>query len=92
MHVAPPARPDDGWLDVVVIAGLTRAQLLAKLPKIYRGTHLDDPAVRCYRGRVLEIEGTPSAVRIEADGESLGSAPARVEIEPDALSVLGPAG
>jgi YegS/Rv2252/BmrU family lipid kinase len=92
MKVAPRARPDDGLLDIVIVSGLGKGRLLAKLSKIYRGTHLDDPAVAYHRGRVLELEGPPAAARIEVDGEARGSLPARVEILPDALSVLGPAG
>ena len=75
---------------MVVVAGLSKAQLLAKLYQIYRGTHLKDPAVRSYRGRVIEALGPP-AVRLEVDGEPLGALPARIEVLEGALSLLAPA-
>ena len=90
MLVCPQAHCDDGKLDVVVVSGLSKAQLLAKLYGIYRGTHLKDPAVRSYRGRVIEALGPP-AVRIEVDGEPLGALPVRIEVLEGALSLLAPA-
>jgi diacylglycerol kinase (ATP) len=89
MLVCPQAHCDDGRLDVVVVAGLSKAQLLAKLYSIYRGTHLKDPAVRSYRGRVIEALGPP-AVRLEVDGEPLGALPVRIEVLEGALSMLAP--
>jgi YegS/Rv2252/BmrU family lipid kinase len=90
MLVAPQAHCDDGRLDVVVVAGLSRQELFAKLYRIYRGTHLKDPAVRAYRGRVIEAFGPPE-VRLEVDGEPLGALPARIEVLDGALSLLAPA-
>jgi YegS/Rv2252/BmrU family lipid kinase len=90
MQVAPEARIDDGLLDVVVVAGLSRPRLLAKLPKIYRGTHLREAAVRHHRGRVIEALAEPGLVRLELDGEPIGTLPARCEVLPGALSVIGP--
>ena len=91
MQVAPEARNDDGLFDVVSIAALGRAELVRKLPSIYRGAHLRDPAVRVRRGRVLEAEALGARVPIELDGEPLGWLPARFEALPGALSLVGPA-
>lgn len=91
MLIAPHARNDDGALDVVAIAGLGRAALLRKLPLLYRGTHLGDPAVRSWSGRSVEAEPLAGAVPIELDGEPLGRLPARFEVLPGALTLIGPA-
>jgi YegS/Rv2252/BmrU family lipid kinase len=91
MCIAPQARNDDGALDVVAVAGLGRVALVRKLPLLYRGTHLDDPAVRSWRGRTVEAEALASAVPIELDGEPLGRLPARFEVLPGALTLIGPA-
>jgi YegS/Rv2252/BmrU family lipid kinase len=90
MLVCPQAYCDDGRLDAVVVAGLSKAQLLTRLYGIYRGTHLKDPAVRSYRGRVIEALGPPE-VRLEVDGEPLGALPVRIEVLEGALSLLAPA-
>ena len=90
MHVAPEAVLDDGLLDVVVVRALSRPALLAKLRKIYAGTHLSDPAVRHARGRVVEADAPPGLVPLELDGEPLGTLPARLEVLPAALRVVAP--
>lgn len=90
MQVAPQAVLDDGLLDVVVVGALSRPRLLAKLPKIYAGSHLRDPAVRWTRGRVIEADAPPGRVPLELDGEPLGMLPARLEVLPGALRVVAP--
>lgn len=90
MHVAPPARLDDGLLDVVVVRETSKPRLVAKLASIYGGSHLADASVAHFRGRVLEAEAEPGAVPLELDGEPLGCLPARVELLPGALSLLVP--
>jgi YegS/Rv2252/BmrU family lipid kinase len=91
MLVAPQARLDDGLLDVVVVPELSRLALLRKLPRIYAGTHLEDPATRLHRGRTLEAVAEAGSVPLEVDGEPLGTLPLRVEVLPGALSMIGPA-
>jgi len=91
MHVAPGARPDDGRLDVVVVPGLPRLRVLGRMPSLYRGTHVDDPAVTVHRGVRIEAEPVePDAqVWIDVDGEPLGVLPARLEVLPGAITLLG---
>ncbi len=89
MQVAPSAVPDDGAFDVVVIGDLSRAQLYPRLPLIYRGTHLRVRGVSQTRGRVVEVTPLAGAARLEADGEPLGCVPARAELVPGALRVVG---
>jgi len=89
MKVAPEAQLDDGLLDVVVVPGFSKARLVRELPRIYRGTHLFVEGVLSRRGRCLEASAEPGSVWLELDGEPLGTLPARVEILPGALSVVG---
>jgi len=90
MQIAPHARLDDGWLDVVWVATRHGVVLVPKLTKLYRGTHLADPVVRSRRGRRIEADAAPGAVPLELDGEPRGSLPAQIELLPGALSVIGP--
>jgi diacylglycerol kinase (ATP) len=79
MAVAPDARLDDGWLDVVWVPRIAK----------HRMRHLEEPGIGHGRGRVVEMEAAPGAVPLEIDGEPVGTLPARVEIVPEALSVIG---
>ena len=91
MQVAPNAQLDDSAFDAITISDLPIRKLLTKLPRIYAGTHLGDPAVTSQRGRVIEAVAPPGRVRLELDGEPLGTLPARIEVLPGALTVLCPA-
>jgi len=90
MQVAPQAVLDDGLLDVVVVRGLSKPALLAKLRTIYSGTHLQDPAVGFSRGRAIEADAPPGCVPLELDGEPRGFLPARIDVMPGALRVVAP--
>jgi len=89
--VAPGARPDDGVFDAVIVRGCSRLRLAGKLHKLYRGVHLEDPIVRLCRGRSFELDAAEATLPVEADGEPLGSLPARVDVLPGALTLLFPA-
>jgi YegS/Rv2252/BmrU family lipid kinase len=92
MHVAPRAEPADGLFDAVVVPGFSRIRLLRELPRIYRGSHLDVPEGSLYRGQRIEAEAAPGKLWVEIDGEPLGTLPARIEVLPGAISVLGTPG
>jgi YegS/Rv2252/BmrU family lipid kinase len=81
MLMAPDAQIDDGWFDVVVVGPLSRASLLATFPKIFKGTHGENPAVRFYRAKAAEVFTDPPKALLP-DGEILGSTPARFSIHP----------
>ena len=91
MQVAPNASLSDGLLHAVIIPGLSKPELLARLPSLYSGAHLRAPGVRELCGRVVEVEPLgPRPPRFECDGEALGTAPLRAEIVPRALRVIAP--
>jgi diacylglycerol kinase (ATP) len=90
MRLAPDARVDDGLLDVLVATPLSRAQLLRLLPKVFRGTHVNDDHVSIERGRVVTIDVDdhgPIPVTY-ADGERFGPLPVTLEVVSGALRVL----
>lgn len=91
MQIAPRARPDDGLFDVVWIEGRSKAWLLRHLPKLYTGAHLAVPGVGFVRGRTIELDPVVGAppLRIEIDGEPLGTLPAHIEALPGALTLVG---
>ncbi len=90
MMIAPDALPDDGLFDVVVIAGVTRREMIARLDELYKGAHVKDPKVRVFRAaRVIAAPaaGGGRPIRMEIDGEGGAILPATFEIAPKALKI-----
>lgn len=90
MYVAPDAELDDGELDIVMVSEVGKLRFLRNLPKVFKGTHVENQEVRVVRASRLELTASrPFAVY--ADGEHLTDLPATVRILPRALSVIAPA-
>ena len=83
MRIAPGADPSDGLFEVQVQSG-SKADYALAMPKVFRGTHLPHPRVHEARATVVEVRTEPEA-KVEADGELLGTTPARFRILPAAL-------
>jgi diacylglycerol kinase (ATP) len=66
--VCPTAVPDDGILDVMVASSITRPNILRLLPRMKRGTHVDDALIKVSRARRVVLESETPFI-IEADGE-----------------------
>lgn len=90
MRLAPEASLHDGELDVVSSAATGRLGFLRALPKVFSGTHVDEPTVDVRRGRVVEL-AADRPFRIFADGDPVGMLPATVTVRPGAVRVLLPA-
>ncbi|MEE4608817.1 MAG: diacylglycerol kinase family protein [Desulfobacteraceae bacterium] len=81
MCMAPGARLDDGFFDVVLLAPLSRLKLIASFPRIYQGTHGSLKEIRFIRARRATIATAP-VKRLLPDGEVLGVTPTQVDILP----------
>jgi YegS/Rv2252/BmrU family lipid kinase len=89
MRVAPDASLDDGEFDIVMVGETGKLRYLSNLPKVFKGTHVDNEEVRIVRARSLELSASrPFAVY--ADGEHLTDLPASLRVLPRALSVVAP--
>ena len=78
MKVAPKAAPTDGLLDIQV-QHLAKKETLALFPKIYKGEHVPHPDILEAKRVRVSIEADRPLL-VEADGEILGTTPARFEI------------
>jgi YegS/Rv2252/BmrU family lipid kinase len=89
MFVAPDADPADGEFDIVMIGEVGKLRFLGNLPKVFKGTHVDQDEVRVFRAPFLDLEASrPFAVY--ADGEHLTDTPVSLRLLPRALSVIAP--
>jgi diacylglycerol kinase family enzyme len=91
MYVAPQAKLDDGLLDIVMVSESNRRTFLRDLPKVFKGTHTENPRVSMLTGHKVEIS-SDRPFDIYADGDPIGSTPATVSVSPRSLKVLVPAG
>lgn len=87
MFMAPEASFDDGLFDVVVLGNLNKLEVVANVPRVYKGTHLAHPKVSFCRAREVHVEAQ-ERMFIQAEGELVGEAPATFQIIPRALRVL----
>lgn len=94
MKIAPAAKLNDGFLDVINIGDINTAKIILNAYTLYRGTHLDLPEVKDTLAKRVEARPLDDSreVQIEVDGELLGRLPAVYEIVPGALRVRVPNG
>lgn len=90
MKLAPDASVTDGLLDVVASGTTSRLDFLKALPKVFKGTHIDEPSVSVHTGRVVTLDAD-RPFRVFADGDPIGALPCTVTVRPGALKVLLPA-
>jgi len=88
MWVAPEADVQDGLFDIVIIGDLSKAEVLANIHKLYNGSLRHHPRVSCRRGKSVRLSATVDTL-IDADGELAGKLPARFEVLPAAIRLLG---
>lgn len=85
MKVTPGALVDDGELDVLVVGPLSRLAFLRIFPKVFKGTHIEDPRVDLYRAKNIRLEAAD--VVGYTDGERFSALPLDVEVKPGALRI-----
>src|SRR5262249_20201247 len=69
MMVAPEAKLDDGELDVVLVQASPRRKLIRAFPKVYKGTHLDNPIVEWFRTSAFQVDAVGADQGVVLDGE-----------------------
>jgi len=89
MFIAPDALLDDGEFDVVTVGEVGRFRFVSNLPKVFRGTHVNEPEVQVFRAARLEISAS-RPFPVYADGEHITDLPVSLRVLPRALSVLVP--
>ncbi len=71
MRIAPEARLDSGYFDVIWVGDMGKLEALTVLPRIYSGAHMGHPGVRIMRGTHIKAS-SPEKVLIQMDGEQPG--------------------
>jgi YegS/Rv2252/BmrU family lipid kinase len=87
MRQTPFAVPDDGILDVTVIKGMGKIEIILNLKILYDGTILNHPKVDGHKCKNVKVS-SDSVLFVEADGESLGHTPAEFSIIPSGINIV----
>jgi YegS/Rv2252/BmrU family lipid kinase len=91
MYIAPAAELDDGEFDIVVVGEVGKLRFVGNLPKVFKGTHVEEDEVRVFRAPEVEVRAS-RPFPVYADGEHVTDLPAALRVLPRALSVLVPPG
>jgi YegS/Rv2252/BmrU family lipid kinase len=89
MTIAEDATIDDGLLNVYSIEPVPLLRLAGIAPLLMRGSHDRSDAVMVVSTQELELV-TDRPIPVNADGELVGTTPARFSVVPGALRVLVP--
>jgi YegS/Rv2252/BmrU family lipid kinase len=87
MRQTPRALPDDGLLDVTIIKGMGKFEIIRNLKILYDGTILQHPKIDGYKCKNIKVS-SESVMYAEADGESLGQTPVEFSIIPESINVV----
>ncbi len=86
MIIAPGAKPDDGYFDLVLVEDMGRFEIIKSSTRLYTGTLPQHPKVKVKRVKNIKVypaetdEVPDKTVNIEYDGEIGKSIPAEFEI------------
>ncbi len=83
----PNAKPDDGLLDVTAYTDMTKWELISNLPHLPTGAFVKHKKINTHQAREVKFSSTPQ-VLLEADGEDLGSTPARFTLIEKAVKMI----
>ncbi len=87
-HIAPMAQNDDGRFEVLVAAPVTRRRILQLLPRLMRGSHIDEPEiVHAGAQRVTVSVSVPVPSHLDGEVQPMQSE-FEIEILPGALRLL----
>jgi YegS/Rv2252/BmrU family lipid kinase len=90
MRAAPDALLDDGLLEVVALQQVGKVAFLTRiLPKVFSGTHVQEPAVKVFRAREIALSADRSFT-MYADGDPIGELPLRVRALQGAIEMIVP--
>jgi diacylglycerol kinase (ATP) len=89
MKICPKADPESGQAELCVVSNAHRAEFLRVFPRVYKGTHIDHPAIAFHQGTIIEIDAK-QPLDIHMDGEMAGTSPAILEVLPAILSIIVP--
>lgn len=90
-QIAPPAKMDDGLLDIVFAPKVPKARVLSLVPRLLNGSHIEQPDINYIRSTQLSINSEPGTP-IHTDGEVISESVKNIQYEilPGKITLLTP--
>lgn len=87
MKVCPGADVRDGVAEILIVGELPKLAFLRLFPKVFSGSHVEHPVTRVLSGTSFTLHAPGQTAW--ADGEYLGPAPVRLEVQSGAVQIIG---
>ncbi|MFQ6617652.1 MAG: diacylglycerol/lipid kinase family protein [Fidelibacterota bacterium] len=87
MLMAPHARLDDGYLDIILLNDISKFGLIRSFPSVFTGKHVKNPHVEVFKGKQINVITSEPKV-LTPDGEVFGTTPIEVDIRPQAVYIF----
>jgi len=93
MHVAPMARPDDGYFELIALGATSKLTFALTSSSIYSGAHMKRGDTVHMRGQSFRLELQNQDARdvylLDLDGEPVGMLPIEIQLLPGAVTLRG---
>ncbi len=87
MKVSPNSELDDGKMEIVLVSGAPKLELITIFPTIYFGTHIHNKHVHIYSCRVVEYKGAEQ-LYFQKDGDLFSTSGFKMTLLDKALKIL----
>ncbi len=85
--MAPEAKIDDGYLDIIILKKASRLKLLSLFPLLFKGEHVNDDAVEVFTGKNISLKSNKQ-LALTPDGENFGETPIDIKIHPKKIKMF----
>ena len=87
LKICPSAKNNDGKLNICLISGKSRLELIPLFYKVFKGDHQNHSNVTMLKGKNIKIE-CEKQLNMQGDGEVIGTTPTEITIQPRAIKIL----
>ena len=88
MKMAPQAKMDDGYIDILIAKKVSRIKLLRLFAKVFSGKHMRDPVINWYRAKEFSVI-TDDNQKLNIDGQPTGHTPIHARMLTEKLDIFG---
>lgn len=90
MKITPDANVNSGDFEICIINNISRIGLMRLLTKANTGNHISENGVEVFKGKEITIRAIADHLAVNADGNLIGPAPAKISVFKNKLRVLSP--